>query len=776
MADAVVVQEFLATLGYRVDEASQRRFVDSLESIGKTVAGLGLGLTGLAGTIMGVVSSMAGSASQMNFVAQNLGESVTSIERLIYMWGRLGVAPDAVIKGLQTIQQMKLTDPGTYAIFSAEEFGGKGTPTEQLEHFLQKFRTESEAERRITLERFKGFDFSMLMTAASRGDQSATGGREFDLINQRFHFDPEKFAKESTAFEQAWMSFHQRLNTWYKANIAGPLQVLETQGLIALSDWVDQHAPEITKKLEDMGRDIRAAFMVGVDVIKDLIGWFEKLPAGAKQAAEAIAVIGGALVVLQANPAILALAALGYVLEKLIKDYEAWKEAGSKGPSPLGIDYTAVGKTFETILTKADDVAQALGGWEKVLLDLALLVGGAKFLGVFVRAFSAIQAAAISAGASIAATTKGLLAALGPVVAAIAVIETFTKATNPETYAPDNLSKNSPFWRGLPASEFRKRFPDEPLPPGMIGDHPRPSAPEAAAAHAAAATPAPATPTGPGEQQEAPSWFRRFMNLMIPEAHGEELPQNLKQVNTSLGELKDTMDQWEETILESLLGKDLGDGGGGGPGGGGGGGGSRGGGGGGPVNWKDPEVMKALAIFQGMGYSMDDAIGIVTNLWAESGVRTGAINPTGHVGVAQWDRTRQAEFFMLYHKKIQDATLKEQLEFIDYEYHHKEQGAFARLQQAHGVREKTVAVGRYYERPGDEAEIQRRAGLAGQAPSSLWSNGAVANFNNQRAATITVNNTNNVAATDPGLAANELDRMHQRQWSDLQRRLQPTFH
>jgi hypothetical protein len=68
MADAVVIQEFLATLGYQVDEASQRRFVDSLESIGKTIVGLGAGLTGLAGAVMATVSSMAGSASQMLFI------------------------------------------------------------------------------------------------------------------------------------------------------------------------------------------------------------------------------------------------------------------------------------------------------------------------------------------------------------------------------------------------------------------------------------------------------------------------------------------------------------------------------------------------------------------------------------------------------------------------------------------------------------------------------------------------------------------------------------
>jgi len=771
MADAVVIQEFLATLGYRVDEASQRRFIDSLESIGKTVAGLGLGLVGLAGTIAGVVSSMAGSASQMNFVAQNLGESVTNIERLIYMWGRLGVAPDAVIKGLQTIQQMRLTDPGTYAIFSSEDFGGKGTPTEQLEHFLQKFRTQSEAERRITLDRFKGFDFSMLMTAASRGDQAATGGREFDLINQRFHFDPEKFAKESTAFEQAWMSFHQRLNTWYKANIAGPLQVLETQGLIALSDWVDQHAPEITKKLEDMGRDIRDAFMVGVDVIKDLINYFERLPPGAKHAAEAITAIGIALAVLQTNPTILALAALGYALKKLLDDYEAWKKAGSSGPSPLGIDYAKIGKDFEYILTKIDDAAKAVGGWQNALLDLALAIGGAKFLGIFLRTFAAIQTAAVATGTAIAGEIGGSLAAatvgLTTVLGATLALKGDEHLTDDQKKQRDKRTEDEARQYFQEHPDWAQQHPDDARRLGVVPGQQAPQAPP---------TPQQGQPGQPGQQQE-PSWFRRLMDLVIPQAHAEELPQNLKQVNTSLGDLKDSLDQWQETLLEMMLGKEFGDGGGGGPGGGGTGG-SRGsgGGGGGPVNWKDPNVIQALGIFQGMGYSMDDAIGIVTNLWAESGLKTGAVNPTGHVGVAQWDRQRQAEFFMLNHKRVQEATLEEQLKFIDWELHHKEQAALARLQQAKGVREKAVAVGRYYERPGDEAEIQRRGDLTSKVPSSLWSTGAVSNFNNQRAATITVNNTNNVAATDPGLAANELDRMHQRQWSDLQRRLQPTFH
>lgn len=77
------------------------------------------------------------------------------------------------------------------------------------------------------------------------------------------------------------------------------------------------------------------------------------------------------------------------------------------------------------------------------------------------------------------------------------------------------------------------------------------------------------------------------------------------------------------------------------------------------------------------GFSQANIAGFLGNLDAESGfdpragVLAGHVPGTGHVGIAQWDANRQAEFLALYGKRIEDSSVAEQSQFIVYELQHK---------------------------------------------------------------------------------------------------------
>lgn len=140
-------------------------------------------------------------------------------------------------------------------------------------------------------------------------------------------------------------------------------------------------------------------------------------------------------------------------------------------------------------------------------------------------------------------------------------------------------------------------------------------------------------------------------------------------------------------------------------------------------------AQTAMRFFTQHGYSAAAAAGIVGNLQQESGFRTNAVDHlTGtHRGIAQWDPTRRAAFFRIFHKEVENATLEEQLLFIHMELQGqtgtsdmRARGAGRLLRNPNLTPAQAALIfSREYERPGrGEENINARVGGANQAYST----------------------------------------------------------
>lgn len=132
----------------------------------------------------------------------------------------------------------------------------------------------------------------------------------------------------------------------------------------------------------------------------------------------------------------------------------------------------------------------------------------------------------------------------------------------------------------------------------------------------------------------------------------------------------------------------------------------------------------AVSFFQRLGWSHDQAAGIVANLQREStvGLNHRAVGDNGQAyGVAQWHPDRQANFKAWSGKDIRDSSLMEQLQFVNYELTQgAEQRAGQLLRAAQNAQQAGEIVSRYYERPGkEEADKAREAALRGRAAVDL---------------------------------------------------------
>lgn len=126
-------------------------------------------------------------------------------------------------------------------------------------------------------------------------------------------------------------------------------------------------------------------------------------------------------------------------------------------------------------------------------------------------------------------------------------------------------------------------------------------------------------------------------------------------------------------------------------------------------------AMEAIKFFERKGYSREQAAGIVANLMAESNLNPMAVGDGGQaVGIGQWHPVRQADFKKAFGADLKNATLEQQLAFVDWELRNTERTAMSKLQAAKTPQEAGAAVSRYYERPKDkDGEAQKRAAAAG---------------------------------------------------------------
>jgi len=134
-----------------------------------------------------------------------------------------------------------------------------------------------------------------------------------------------------------------------------------------------------------------------------------------------------------------------------------------------------------------------------------------------------------------------------------------------------------------------------------------------------------------------------------------------------------------------------------------------------PPDTEEQRIKEAIAFFRKQGWSCEQAIGIVANLDAESGmdpnIQQGGGGP-GY-GLAQWEGARQLDFQQWAHHSIHGSSFEEQLGFVHYELTHTESRAGTALKRTRTADDAAEVVTRDYERPADTAgAVVRRRRLA----------------------------------------------------------------
>lgn len=646
-----VIKEFLVSLGYRVDGASERRFIDGINKATRAVLGISVGIEAAAAAVAAGVAAMANDLEKLYFASQRTKASVENIQAYGAAVEQLGGNVHDARSSLENLANFLRSSPGAATWIQAlgvqvrdARTGLQRDTTEILADLGKRFR-QMPIWRAQAYAQFLGIDQNTLRALMAGVDEFEATYKE---MVKAVGLDSQKAAADAHGFmvslRNLWSAFSiilQKVGSGLYKSLGFDIERLRrliVDNMATIADAIETAARVIIWLADGIFRLVKRVVEVGNDIIQ----WFNALDRSSQVVIEALA---GLLVAWRLfNAGFLttplgAIIALSGGLLLLYDDYKTWKEGGKSL-----IDWQNWQSEIDHAKLQLGDFGEYLSSWWK--RQQRDNEDGANFLRTV---FAGKWQEALD-------LTKG------------ALDEFYEKDLKRAFAAIEGLFSDFVAWISrVFSTALRDAF-------DLVWSYISPIFDKITAAFNMA--------------KAAIQWIR------------DHTPNFSSQAPADAGALLGQL--YRPPAANEVPGA----------------GGSdrlaagRGARRGGLAGESGLDVQHAISFFEGKGWSLAQAAGLVANLYAESSLDPTAVGDGGQaIGVAQWHPDRQAAIEAHFGKRIRDMSLDEQLAAVDWELREGgEQRAGGILAGITTAPQAGAAVSRNYERPRDvEGEAYSRS-------------------------------------------------------------------
>jgi hypothetical protein len=335
-ANADVIKEFLVGLGFKIDEAGKKRFVDNIAAATVTVTALGAATAAASAAVVAGVAKMADSLEQLYFVSQRNKASVESIQSLDFAARQLGAGAREAVESLGRFMR---SSPG------AESFlRGLGVQTRTANGALRDtgdiLTGLGERLRDMPYYRAKAYaDFLGIDERTLQALQQGLGrfSSEYRTMLRAARLDSDQAAKASHGFMVELRTLGAAFEILAKktgAELAGGLSDdvrRFRQWIVSNFDLISDAIVKVVQFLVKIGDIVVTMARRGGEAIRVIIDWFHGLSDSSK---DLLKTIGAVLVAWKALSLAISLSPVGRILALvsaltlLFDDYQVWKEGG----------------------------------------------------------------------------------------------------------------------------------------------------------------------------------------------------------------------------------------------------------------------------------------------------------------------------------------------------------------------------------------------------------------------------------------------------------------
>ncbi|VVD29156.1 glycoside hydrolase family 104 protein [Paraburkholderia dioscoreae] len=340
MAGSVdVIREFLVSVGFKVDESSEKKFVDAMVSGTLKAAAFGVAVEAAAAAVVAGVTKIASQMESLYFASQRTNASVEKIQALRFAAEQLGGTADGAQNSLESLARFMRNSPGAEGLIKSigvqtREINGELRDTSAIMGDLGKQFANMPYYRANAYAQALGIDERTLMAMRQGMGQV---GDEYREMLKAAGMDSQEAAKNSHAFMNevrslgsAFVILEQKVASTLAGGMSSDLRRFR-EGFVSNFSQIAGIITSVAKGVLWLADVMSSLVFRAMQLAGDVVDWFNSWDDGAKKAAAALAALLVAWKLL--NSGILAtplgiVVALGAAILALYDDYKVWKEGG----------------------------------------------------------------------------------------------------------------------------------------------------------------------------------------------------------------------------------------------------------------------------------------------------------------------------------------------------------------------------------------------------------------------------------------------------------------
>lgn len=333
------IREFLVGLGFKVDEAGQKRFVDGVENATVKVVKLGAAVATTAAAVVAGVAKIADQMEGLYFASLRTKATVENIQALGFAAGQMGSSAEAARGSLESLARFMRNSPGAEGLLhsigvqtrdangalrdTTEIMGDLGARFAQMPYYLSNAYAQA-----------LGIDEKTLMAMREGMGQFSNEYKEMlakaGMDSQEAAKSSHEFMNEVRSLGAAFVILGQKVAATLTGKLAGDLRRFR-DGVIDNFGRVAGIVEKVARGVLLVADVVSTLALRGMQAIGAVVDWFNGLDGTVKTIIETVAALGIAWKLLSAGflaTPIGRIVALGTAILALYDDYKVWKEGG----------------------------------------------------------------------------------------------------------------------------------------------------------------------------------------------------------------------------------------------------------------------------------------------------------------------------------------------------------------------------------------------------------------------------------------------------------------
>ena len=333
------IREFLVGLGFKVDEAGQKRFAEGVEAATFKVIKLGLAAKAAAASVVASVGVIADQMEALYFASQRTGAAVANIQALGFAAAQMGSSAEAARGSLESLARFMRNSPGAEGLLHSigvqtrEANGALRDTTEIMGDLGGRFAAMPYYLANAYAQAL-GIDEKTLMAMREGMGQF---GDEYRAMLAKAGMDSQEAAKSSHEFMNevrglgaAFVILGQKVATTLTGKLAGDIHRFR-DGVVDNFGRISAIVEKVATGVLMVADVVSTLALRGMQAIAAVVDWFNGLDGTVKTIIETVAALGIAWKLLSAGflaTPIGRILAVGAAILALYDDYKVWKEGG----------------------------------------------------------------------------------------------------------------------------------------------------------------------------------------------------------------------------------------------------------------------------------------------------------------------------------------------------------------------------------------------------------------------------------------------------------------